>query len=288
MQVQDAFIELRQNLSALYDERESDLIAQWVIEHLTGLSRSARLIHKTEDLTTEQESNFQTYRKELLQSRPVQYVLGEAWFSGMKFFVDERVLIPRPETEELVGEVGASRQSTVASRQPTRVLDIGTGSGCIPISLKKKNPGWDVWAVDLSEGALDVASQNAKNLGAEIHFSKVDILDEDSRADLPVFDIIVSNPPYIPLKDKGEMHDNVLLHEPHMALFVANEDPLVFYREIIEFSVDHLKPGGLLFLEIHEKLAAQVLSLISVEKYQQVILKKDMQGRDRIISAVKL
>jgi release factor glutamine methyltransferase len=288
MQVQDAFIELRQNLSALYDERESDLIAQWVIEHLTGLSRSDRLIHKTDALTSVQESIFQTFRKELLQSRPVQYVLGEAWFSGMKFFVDERVLIPRPETEELVGEVVASRQSTVASRQPTRVLDIGTGSGCIPISLKKKNPGWDVWAVDLSEGALEVASQNAKNLGAEIHFSKVDILDEDSRADLPVFDIIVSNPPYIPLKDKGEMHDNVLLHEPHMALFVANEDPLVFYREIIEFSVDHLKPGCLLFLEIHEKLAAQVLSLISVEKYQQVILKKDMQGRDRIISAVKL
>jgi len=167
------------------------------------------------------------------------------------------------------------------------VLDIGTGSGCIPISLKKKKPGWDIWAVDFSEGALEVARQNAKNLGADIHFAQVDILNADSRASLPVFDMIVSNPPYIPLKDKEEMRENVLLHEPHLALFVSDDDPLIFYRAIIDFAHDHLKPSGSLFFEIHELLAEQVLSLLSANHYRQIMLKQDLQGKDRMISAVK-
>jgi release factor glutamine methyltransferase len=266
------------------------LIAHWVIEHITGLTRSARLIHQTDSLTAAQESTFHTFQKELLQWRPVQYVLGEAWFCGMKFFVDERVLIPRPETEELVEELRReieSRKSKVESEPPIQVLDVGTGSGCIAISLKKKKPEWDIWAVDLSTDALFVARQNAKNLGAEIHFEAVDILDKESRADLPVFDIIVSNPPYIPVKDKAAMRENVLLHEPQQALFVSNDDPLIFYREIIFFAAGHLKPGGNLFFEIHEQLAEQVLSLLSASNYLQIILKQDMQGRDRIISAVK-
>jgi len=128
---------------------------------------------------------------------------------------------------------------------------------------------------------------NAKNLGAEIHFARVDILDEKSRADLPVFDIIVSNPPYIPLKDKMEMSENVLLHEPHLALFVTNDDPLIFYREILHFAVDHLHPGGLIFFEIHEQLAGTIESLLMSCNYQQILTKKDMQGKDRMISAVK-
>ncbi len=273
----------------MYGERESALISHWVIENITGLSRSARLIHNTDSLTAEQESNFHKFQNELLQWRPVQYVLGEAWFSGMQFFVDERVLIPRPETEELVEELRGkveSRKSKVESEQPIQVLDVGTGSGCIAISLKKKKPEWDIWAVDLSTDALYVARQNAKNLRAEIHFAAVDILDEESRADLPVFDIIVSNPPYIPVKDKAAMRENVLLHEPQLALFVSNDDPLIFYKEIIRFANTHLKPSGSLFFEIHEQLAEQVVSLLSASNYLQIILKQDMQGRDRIISAV--
>ena len=215
----------------------------------------------------------------------------------MRFFVDERVLVPRPETEELVELIVASRQSAVDSQQPARrsiseggpvkVLDIGTGSGCIPIAIKKKQPVWDVWAVDISAEALAVASLNAKNLGAEILFSRVDILDEKSRADLPVFDMIISNPPYIPLNDKAEMRENVLLHEPHLALFVSDDDPLIFYKEIISFANTHLKPTGSLFFEIHEQLAEQVVSILSASNYHQILLKQDMQGRDRMISAVK-
>ena len=141
--------------------------------------------------------------------------------------------------------------------------------------------------MDLSTDALEVAKKNAKTLGAEIHFAAIDILDEESRADLPVFDIIVSNPPYIPVKDKATMSENVLLHEPHLALFVSNDDPLIFYKEIISFANTHLKPSGSLFFEIHERLAEQVVSLLSASNYLQIILKQDMQGRDRIISAVK-
>jgi release factor glutamine methyltransferase len=241
-------------------------------------------------------------------------VLGEAWFAGMKFHVDERVLIPRPETEELVEFIVASRQSPAARQQPgesresgvgsqeqaqrnpdinsgererTRILDIGTGSGCIPISIKKKQPDWDVWAVDLSADALRVAEVNAINLGAEIHLLQIDILDEKSRRVLPLFDIIVSNPPYIPVKDKNEMRENVLQYEPHLALFADDDDPLIFYREIIQFSRDHLRPGGLLFFEIHEQLAKDVMSLLSSGNYQQIVLKKDMQGKDRMIRALK-
>ena len=287
MQVQEAFNKLRQELTALYDERESEQITHWVMGNLTGYSRSARILHKTDQLTEKQESAFSQYLKDLLQWRPVQYVLGEAWFAGMKFFVDERVLVPRPETEELVEVIVGSRQSAVGSQQPFKILDIGTGSGCIPIAIKKKKPVWEVWAVDISAEALAVAALNALNLGAEIHFARVDILDEKSRTDLPVFDIIVSNPPYIPLKDKIEMRENVLLHEPHLALFVTNDDPLIFYREILHFAVDHLHTGGLIFFEVHEQLSQSVESLLTSCNYQQIRTKKDMQGKDRMISAVK-
>jgi len=317
MQVHEAFSKLRQDLAALYDDRESEQIAKWVIEYITGFTGSTRVLHKTDLLSSDQEIAWQTYHDELLMWRPIQYVLGEAWFAGMKFHVDERVLIPRPETEELVEWViqeiesrkskvesqqpGDSRESGVGSqeqaqrnpdinsgeRERTRILDIGTGSGCISISIKKKKPDWDVWAVDLSADALRVAEVNATNLGAEIHLVQIDILDDKSRGVLPLFDIIVSNPPYIPVKDKNEMRENVLQHEPHLALFADDDDPLIFYREIIQFSRDHLRPGGLLFFEIHEQLAKDVMSLLSSGNYQQIVLKKDMQGKDRMIRAAK-
>ncbi|MGL6267189.1 MAG: N5-glutamine methyltransferase family protein, partial [Chitinophagaceae bacterium] len=180
MQIQEAFIKLRNDLVALYGERESTLISNWVIENITGLTPSARLIHTTDSLSAKQESDFHKFQHELLQWRPIQYVLGEAWFCGMPFYVDERVLIPRPETEELVEAVAsrqltvgsqywavASRQLTVDSQQPIKVLDIGTGSGCIAISLKKKKPEWEIWAVDLSTDALELAKQNAVSLAVE-------------------------------------------------------------------------------------------------------------------------
>ena len=317
MQVQEAFSKLRQDLSTLYDDRESEQIAKWVIEYITGFTGSTRVLHKTDPLSGDQEIAWQTYRDELVAWRPVQYVLGEAWFAGMKFHVDERVLIPRPETEELVEWVTAeieSRKSKVKSqqpgdsqesgdgsqeraqrnpdinsgeREPTRILDIGTGSGCIPISIKKRQPDWEVWAVDLSGDALKVAELNAINLGANIHFLQIDILEEKSREDLPLFDIIVSNPPYIPLNDKVDMRENVLQYEPHLALFVENNDTLIFYRAIVHFSENHLVSGGRLYFEIHELLAKQVESLLFDCNYLQIVIKQDLQGKDRMISAIK-
>lgn len=317
MQVHEAFSKLRQGLAALYDDRESEQIAKWVIEYITGFTGSSRLLHKNDLLNSDQEIAWQTYYDELLAWRPVQYVLGEAWFAGMKFHVDERVLIPRPETEELVEWVTAeieSRKSKVKNQQPgdsresgdrkqqpaqhytinnsrekerARILDIGTGSGCISISIKKKRPEWEVWAVDLSADALRVAEVNATNLGTQIHLVQIDILNDKSRGALPLFDIIVSNPPYIPVKDKNEMRENVLQYEPHLALFADDNDPLIFYREIIKFSRDHLMPGGFLFFEIHEQLAEDVMSLLSKDNYRQIVLKQDMQGKDRMIRAHK-
>jgi release factor glutamine methyltransferase len=288
MTVQEATYTLLNKLGSIYDKSETSQITDWVMENITGSKKAERMMYKNEALTSKEEILLTQYTERLMQHEPVQYVLGESWFCGLKFYVDKNVLIPRPETEELVEWIGSevrSMRSEVRTENPTvSIFDIGTGSGCIPISLKNKYPNAEVWACDISKEALAVAKKNAGALGTEIKFKQLDILDSEAWGQLPLFDIIVSNPPYIPEADKQTIHNNVLAHEPHLALFVPDNDALKFYRAIVLFGKSHLKKGGQLYFEIHENIGEAIMELLQWEGYTAE-LKKDMQQKDRMIKS---
>jgi release factor glutamine methyltransferase len=275
MTIGEANSRLLFQLYHLYDDRESANIADLVMENITGWKRIDRIVNKDVKLSTVQTGRLEQYIDELSQHVPVQYVLHEAWFFDMKLYVDKNVLIPRPETEELVQWI-VDRNKVL--KRDLQVLDIGTGSGCIAIALKKKLPSATVYACDVSAAALNVAAKNAAALGAPINFIEADILDKATWTNFPAFDIIVSNPPYIPRNEQSEMSENVVAHEPHLALFVDNEDPLVFYRAIKAFAEKKLSSEGELFFEIHEDLADQTAQL-----FQRSELRKDMQGKNRML-----
>jgi len=287
--IKEAYQLLQSSLSVLYDNRESSNIADHVMEELTGWERSKRIIYQDLPLNEDQFQRYENYRDSLLQGKPLQYVLGYTWFNGMRFTVDERVLIPRPETEELVASVQEHYAHPHTDKEYSiQVLDIGTGSGCIAIALKKIFPQWDVWALDKSRGALELAKENAANLGVQVAFREGDILQEAKADHLPAFDIIVSNPPYIPEEDRTTIHTNVIDHEPHLALFVNNEDPLYFYKAIVGFCTHHLLRGGMLFFETHEHHAKGVARLMEENEFEGVEVKKDMQGKERMVMGRKM
>ena len=226
------------------------------------------------------------YLERLLANEPLQYLLGQADFYGLKFKVDRRVLIPRQETEELVFWI----LETIRGRtdlQNARVLDIGTGSGCIPIVLKKNVARLEVGGLDISGGALQVAAENALRNEVEVRFWPADILKKDEWPALGHWDVVVSNPPYIPERERSLMPQHVLAFEPGTALFVSNEDPLVFYRYIAHFAWEYLRPGGLLFFELNEFNAQQVEGLVADLGFPVVELAKDMQGKWRMLRAEK-
>jgi release factor glutamine methyltransferase len=183
-------------------------------------------------------------------------------------------------------EVRSQKSEILSPDFNFRILDIGSGSGCIPIALKKKLQRAEVWSCDVSEAALQVAKKNAETLNAEVHFLLLDFLNEEKRKQLPSFDIIISNPPYVPEKDKEQMQPNVLKYEPHTALFVPDNDTLVFYKAIAEFGKDHLNPGGTIYAEIHENLGEAISILFNSKDYETEI-KKDMQGKERMMKAIK-
>jgi release factor glutamine methyltransferase len=214
---------------------------------------------------------------------PLQYVLQEAWFYGMQLYVDERVLIPRPETEELVDWVIKDSGNWEPGTGNGGLLDIGTGSGCIALAIKKNLSAIEVHGCDISEAALQVAKKNAADQRSTIHFYQADILSVTARRQLPLFDIIVSNPPYIPQNDKEDMSLNVLQYEPHLALFTEDGDPLLFYRAIAGFAKDHLNKNGIIYLEIHAEMGSNIIDLYQHEGFTRIELKKDMQGRDRMV-----
>jgi release factor glutamine methyltransferase len=280
MTIQEARQYCTEILEKVYEKGEAIAISKWLLEHLTRNTDDNS--NTTTPLLTDEQFNLlkqQLYRLE--KQEPLQYVLNEAWFFGLPFYVDENVLIPRPETEELVEWILATTDTTNRS---IAILDIGCGSGCIPISLKKKLTDAEVLAVDISKGAIDVAKKNAAAHTAAIHFTEMDFLNTANWEQLPVVDIIVSNPPYIPLKDMATMRPNVLAYEPHTALFVADNDPLLFYAAIARFGKTHLQKNGSLFFETHEDLAQHTASLLEKEGYTTSI-KKDMQGKERMIRA---
>lgn len=281
MTVQEATYFLLNQLRTVYSDGEASQVTDWVMEHLTGSKKAERMLYKNAAITEKEEDLLHQYTKRLLEHEPVQYVLNESWFCGLKFFVDRNVLIPRPETEELVEWIISNCKFPV---DELKILDIGTGSGCIPIALKRRIRKADVWGCDISEMALSVAKKNATTLGTEVNFLTLDFLDKHTWSQLPVFDIIVSNPPYVPVKDKETMQPNVLNYEPHRALFVPENDALVFYRAIAEFGKDHLSKKGTIYLEIHEDLGEATSELFKAAGYKTE-LKKDMQQKDRLLKA---
>lgn len=267
-----------QNLLALYDNREASNIADILTEHITGNNRTDRIVYKNTIITPQQYLEYKQAIERLLKHEPVQYITSKAWFYNYPFYVNNSVLIPRPETEELVDYI--LKENTIKN---PRIIDIGTGSGCIAISLKK-NLSADVTAIDVSKDALQVAEKNAIDLAAEIQFIQIDFLDTNQWNKLGMYDIIVSNPPYIKYEEKDSMRNNVLQHEPHLALFVENDDPLIFYKLIAQFGKIHLNNKGSIWLEINETLGIETKGLMENYSYQVTIIK-DLQGKDRMIKA---
>jgi release factor glutamine methyltransferase len=290
--VQSAYRSLRAALSPMYGDREAAQISAMVMEQLTGFTRSEMLVRDHQALDANQLAQFDRWQEELLAWRPVQYVLGEAWFSGMRFRVDERVLIPRPETEELVEwiiqkwKLEGGRWK-VGEEQAADVLDIGTGSGCIAIALKKRLPDAVVIAIDKSTGALQLARENAAALDADLHVHEIDILDDFQTASLPRVQVIVSNPPYVPRSAGKHMRPNVHRYEPHLALFVSDEDPLLFYRVIAVRGLQLLAPGGMLFFEIHVGAGQAVAELLLQLGYTGVERKEDLSGLERMVAGIR-
>ncbi|PZP49207.1 MAG: peptide chain release factor N(5)-glutamine methyltransferase [Pseudopedobacter saltans] len=281
MTIQEAKKHLLDILITIYDQREAASIAAMVMEKLTGLDRIQSLIKKDAIVTLDQETLLEKWTKDLLAQRPVQYVLEEAWFYGFSFYVKEGVLIPRPETEQLVEWVMETMRDL-----PGTVLDIGSGSGCIAITLAKLKPHLHVFSVDKSEEALAIARENNRRLKTAVDFRQMDILAVDNIDIGKKLDAIVSNPPYIKEMEKQDMHTNVLNYEPEMALFVPDSDPLLFYRKIAELSSKTLRSEGYLFFEINEQYGKEVVNLLALLGFSDIELKKDIQGKDRMVKAL--
>jgi release factor glutamine methyltransferase len=283
MTMHEARQKLIQQLNEIYEEREAANITELVMEHITRWSRLERIANKDIPLSFAQENLLSQIIERLLKHEPIQYIINEAWFAGMIFYVDKNVLIPRPETEELVDWVikECSMQNSTC-----RVVDVGTGSGCIAIAVKNKLPEVEMWACDVSDEALNIARMNADALNATIDFVPLNFLEAEQRKQLPPVDIVVANPPYVPQKDKTEMKKNVVEFEPATALFVPDNDPLVFYKAIADFGKEKLNPGGRIYLEIHENLGGKVKKLFQSAGYNPIEIKKDMQGKDRMIKVL--
>lgn len=285
-EIEEIFLE---QMPGFYEKEEIKSIASMAVQHVCGFNKSYYLLHKMADLKPSQETDLIRILDELRFGKPLQYVLGEADFYGLKFKVNNAVLIPRPETEELVDWILASIKSD--NILSDYILDIGTGSGCIPIALKKNLPFSEVFAIDISNEALETARKNCLINEVEINLMYGDILDNqlkiaNSKSKNPRFNIIVSNPPYITLAEKETMQANVLQHEPYEALFVPDANPLVFYRSIVDFALANLSKNGHLFFEINEQFGPEVVSLLQQNGFKAE-LKKDLQGKDRMIKACK-
>jgi release factor glutamine methyltransferase len=284
MTVQQAYEQLIHPLFTIYDNREAANISDWVVEHLTGMKKTDRYLNRDYSLTEQQISDYNQISLQLLKRRPLQYVLGEAWFSAMKLYVDERVLIPRPETEELV-EIACRHitQNNIDIASKPSLIDLGTGSGCIALAIKKKISALQVYGVDFSPEALEVARYNAKNLKLDVEFLQADITQASTLTDMK-FNFMISNPPYIEPGEAAFMEKHVLQYEPHHALFTPENEPILFYCKIIEMSRESLVPGGLIFFEIND-LYSKELSAYTTEQdfIASSTILKDYSGKDRFM-----
>jgi release factor glutamine methyltransferase len=268
-------------LQSVYELSEATVITDWVFENIANIKKTDLIKNPLQQVPAPVIKKILEKQEQLLLHQPVQYVLGQTTFYNMPFQVNDKVLIPRPETEELTNLVINSWR--FESKQVS-VLDIGTGSGCIAIAIKKHLPSTKVIALDVSYDALEIAHKNSITNKTNVQFSLFDFLDENRWPELMLFDVIISNPPYIPLKEKEKMEKNVVDYEPHTALFVPDNNPLLFYEKIAKFGRSHLNYNGKIYLETHEDYAKQVAALFETS-YQQVLIKKDLFGKERMIVA---
>ena len=272
-----------QNIASLL----TPYVKRMLMSHITGLSTAQLLAEPNLQLTEEQQKWFDNAIVRLQNNEPIQHILGYTTFYGRKFKCDRRALIPRPETEELVDWI-INDCSTLNSQLPTlNIVDIGTGTGCIALSLAKELVNAKVTALDISEKALSLAKENAELLETKnVDFIKGDILNKTFNSQLSTFNFIVSNPPYIRECEKVDMEANVLNYDPHTALFVSNDDPLIFYRTIAEFALTHLTPDGALYFEINQYLSQETCDLLVALGYKNVELRKDINDNPRMIKAI--
>ena len=277
----------REQLCSIYDYEEADSLILILFEHYLNINKIKMALEPSLRISESEMLKIHFAVKDLLKNKPIQYIIGETEFCDLKFKVNENVLIPRPETSELVDLIHNSQcimhdeQCTINNVQLT-ILDIGTGSGCIAISLAKLFPQSKVFALDVSEKALEVAKENATINNVDVTFICDDILSLRNKIETK-FDIIVSNPPYVRELEKAEMRNNVLDWEPHNALFVSNDDPLIFYRSILEFAKSNLNKNGQVWFEINEFLGKEMTELCEELGFSNVKIHKDFRGKERIL-----
>jgi release factor glutamine methyltransferase len=288
MQIKNLKAHFFSELQTIHEDSEIESFFFILTEYLHHLKRIDISLNPDFEVSETDLEKWNSIISELKTEKPIQYITGEAWFYGYRFEVNENTLIPRPETEELVEWIIESTKLEAGSKK-LNILDIGTGSGCIPISLKKEIPNSNVFSVDVSEKALEMAKKNAVDNEAEVHFILQNILEIDNLKQLPTsnfqlqFDIIVSNPPYVRNLEKQEIKKNVLDYEPHLALFVEDTDALLFYRKIAELALTGLSPNGKLFFEINQYLGKETVELLENLGFKNIELRKDFVGNDRMI-----
>lgn len=265
-------------LMQIYSEGEASKMTEMIFEYIAKINKQQIIINGNDIVDTDVENKLDSSLDKLLQHYPIQYLIGYTWFYNLKFMVNEQVLIPRSETEELVHEAIVFLKNSTGKK----VIDIGTGSGCIPISIKKNITEATIISLDVSEEALAIATKNATENNVVIDFKLINFLEESSYGCFEKFDLIISNPPYIPELEEKLMDKNVTMHEPHIALFVPQEEPQLFYKKIVHFAENHLNDNGKIMLEVHENLAKETALLFTSQNYL-VEIKKDMQGKERML-----
>ena len=274
------------SLNLVYESREAASLAWLSISHICKIERAEYLNLKDTEIPSYKYESLLNILGELKTGKPLQYVIGETEFYGLTFKVNPSVLIPRPETEELVDWIISDIRNSKTPIKGLKIIDIGTGSGCIPISIKKNLPENQLFALDVSHEALDVSKQNALLNQTEVNFIQGDILNllnkeiKDEK-----FGIIISNPPYVTEAEKQQMQPNVLEHEPDLALFVPNDNPLIFYRAIADFALKHSDKNGYLYLEINENMGEDTVQLLKQMGFKNIELRQDLSGKDRMIKS---
>jgi release factor glutamine methyltransferase len=297
MKIREAENWIRESISSVYAPGEAANIASLLVEYVSGYDPHRLKTNREEDILSLNQEVLSPLIERLRAHEPIQYIMNRCWFYGMELYVDPAVLIPRPETEELVEwllndlkqtspDLFEKHSSNPDETTRLKIMDACTGSGCIALAIKKNVPLAEVWGCDISEEALNVARRNGAALDIRVDFQGMDFLDLPQQKLLPSVDIVVSNPPYIPRRDEASMQPNVLLFEPPQALFVPDEDAMIFYKALVHYCEHRLHENGRIYIEVHENLAHEVAELFIANEYK-VIIKKDMQGKERMVRAMR-